>query len=166
LGLPQAEVPFEDLQDPYGIEFWPEFKGRDGCRTPVPWQSKLANAGFSSVKPWLPVPSEHQALAVDAQEKDPDSVLHFARQFLGWRKQHPALVHGALELMTSADPALGFQRVEDEERILCVFNLSNQEASVPGLEGWRQLQGHGFSGARVGTNVSLPAFGAAFFGPE
>ena len=37
LGLPQAEVPFERLQDPYGITFWPEYKGRDGCRTPMPW---------------------------------------------------------------------------------------------------------------------------------
>lgn len=35
LGLPEAEVGFEDLQDPYGIQFWPEYKGRDGCRTPL-----------------------------------------------------------------------------------------------------------------------------------
>ncbi len=39
LGLPEADVAFEDLQDPYGIEFWPEFKGRDGCRTPMVWDS-------------------------------------------------------------------------------------------------------------------------------
>ena len=32
LGLPEADIGFDDLQDPYGIEFWPEFKGRDGCR--------------------------------------------------------------------------------------------------------------------------------------
>ncbi len=39
LGLPEADVAFEDLQDPYGIEFWPEFKGRDGCRTPMVWET-------------------------------------------------------------------------------------------------------------------------------
>jgi alpha-glucosidase len=39
LALPEADVPFELLQDPYGITFWPEFKGRDGCRTPMPWTS-------------------------------------------------------------------------------------------------------------------------------
>ncbi len=38
LGLPEADVAFEDLHDPYGIEFWPEFKGRDGCRTPMVWE--------------------------------------------------------------------------------------------------------------------------------
>jgi alpha-glucosidase len=166
LGLPQAEVPFEDLQDPYGIEFWPDFKGRDGCRTPMPWTANLPNAGFSSVRPWLPIPVEHQVLAVDAQEKDPDSVLHFARQFLGWRKQHPAIVQGGLELVTSTDPFLKFERVGEDERLLCVFNLSNKEASAPVPEGWRQLEGHGFPVTRVGTNVSLPAFGAAFFGSE
>jgi len=39
LGLPEAEIAFEDLQDPYGIQFWPEFKGRDGCRTPMVWET-------------------------------------------------------------------------------------------------------------------------------
>src|SRR5690606_34169622 len=40
LGLPEAEVPFEALQDPYGVAFWPNFKGRDGCRTPMPWDGE------------------------------------------------------------------------------------------------------------------------------
>ena len=40
LGLTEADLAFEDLQDPYGIRFWPEFKGRDGCRTPMVWDSQ------------------------------------------------------------------------------------------------------------------------------
>ena len=47
LGLTEAEIAFEDLQDPFGIEFWPDFKGRDGCRTPMPWFSGLPNGGFT-----------------------------------------------------------------------------------------------------------------------
>ena len=43
LGLPEAEVGFDDLRDPYGIEFWPEFKGRDGCRTPMVWEPSNQN---------------------------------------------------------------------------------------------------------------------------
>ena len=39
LGLPEADLAFDDLRDPYGIEFWPEFKGRDGCRTPMVWDA-------------------------------------------------------------------------------------------------------------------------------
>jgi hypothetical protein len=58
LGLPEADLAFEDLQDPYGIEFWPEFKGRDGCRTPMVWDHRQRRMpAFHLGKPWLPVPA-------------------------------------------------------------------------------------------------------------
>jgi alpha-glucosidase len=163
LGLPQADVPFEDLQDPYGIEFWPEFKGRDGCRTPIPWIADSPNAGFSQSKPWLPVPTEHQALAADLQEAKGDSVLNFARQFLAWRKSQPALVGGTISLLSSAEPVLAFERICENEAILCVFNLSNQAVSEPIKGNRRLLDGHGFSATVVDGRLLLPAFGAAFF---
>jgi alpha-glucosidase len=163
LSLPQAEVAYEDLQDPYGIEFWPDFKGRDGCRTPIPWASQGQYAGFSSAKPWLPVPPEHQALAVDAQEKDEGSVLRAARQFIAWRKRHPAIVSGALTLVASKDPVMVFERVCEKERILCAFNLSNREAAEAVPTGWRPVEGHGFQFEQAGEKLLLPAFGAAFF---
>ena len=49
LGLGEAELLFEDLRDPYGIRFWPEFKGRDGCRTPMVWNRDEKNG--PSAKP-------------------------------------------------------------------------------------------------------------------
>ncbi len=49
LGLSEAGVPFESLRDPYGIAFWPNFKGRDGCRTPMPWNG-AEHAGFSTAR--------------------------------------------------------------------------------------------------------------------
>jgi alpha-glucosidase len=154
------------LQDPYGIEFWPEFKGRDGCRTPIPWTGDLPNAGFSKAKPWLPVSPLHQVLAVDLQEKDPNSVLHFVRQFIAWRKQHPAIVYGTLALAGSTEPVLSFERVSEDERILCVFNISNRETSTQVTEGWRPLEGHGFHSELVDDKLRLPAFSAAFFRRE
>ena len=48
LGLPEVDIAFEDLRDPYGITMWPEFKGRDGCRTPFPWDSTRPDLGFGS----------------------------------------------------------------------------------------------------------------------
>jgi alpha-glucosidase len=162
LGLPQVDVAFEDLQDPYGIEFWPDFKGRDGCRTPVPWTADLPNAGFSRSKPWLPVPAEHQALAVDLQEAKGDSVLNFTRQFLAWRKSHPALVRGTVSLLPSAEPVLAFERMCENEAMLCIFNLSNQPAAEAVSGNWRLLDGHGFSATVAGARLLLPAFGAAF----
>ena len=72
LGLSEAELRFEDLVDPYGITFWPEFKGRDGCRTPMVWDAKAPNGGFSSARPWLPVPEEHLRMAVSVESGDGD----------------------------------------------------------------------------------------------
>jgi alpha-glucosidase len=134
LGLPEAEVPFERLQDPYGRRFWPKFKGRDGCRTPMPWDSG-PHAGFSSAEPWLPVAESHLALNVAAQDPDPDSVLNFARRALALRRAHPALHAGTIDFSTgSADEtALGllrFERRAPGSAVVCLFNLGEQELPV------------------------------------
>jgi len=139
LGLGEADVPFEALQDPYGITFWPNFKGRDGCRTPMPWTDE-ALAGFTSGKPWLPIPAEHQALSVQAQEVDGDSVLNAFRSFLSWRKAHPALVEGSIRFLDSAEPVLLFERQAGDETLLLAFNLSGETVrhALPAGE-WQAL---------------------------
>ena len=163
LGLPEADVPFEALQDPYGITFWPNFKGRDGCRTPMPW-SGGADAGFSTGRPWLPVPDAHRALSVAAQESDPNSVLNAFRAFMAWRKQQPALVSGSIAFLDAPEPVLAFIREVDGQRLLAAFNLSPGQAGFtlpPG--GWRQQLGHGLPAAEVdGDGVVLPAHGTFF----
>jgi alpha-glucosidase len=97
LGLSEAEVPFEALQDPYGIEFWPEFKGRDGCRTPMVWEPSNQNGGFSSnAKTWLPVPPEHLSHAAATAESDLGSLLHHYRRAIAFRKANTALGDGVM----------------------------------------------------------------------
>jgi alpha-glucosidase len=128
LGLPEADIAYEDLQDPYGIEFWPEFKGRDGCRTPMVWNSDNQNGGFSTHEPWLPVPSAHLGLAVDAQQHDPDALLHHYRRAIAFRHAHIALQKGAMTDISVDGDMLSFRRTLDAETILCVFNLSDQPA--------------------------------------
>jgi alpha-glucosidase len=165
LGLTEAEIAFADLQDPYGIEFWPEFKGRDGCRTPMPWSSELPNAGFSQAKPWLPVPREHFSLAANQQENDQTSVLAMFKRFLAWRKKHPALVRGDFSFVEATDPVFAFERFLDGKRILCVFNFSNREASQPISHTWRSIDGQDFSATIKGEQIVLPPFGAWFGEP-
>jgi len=162
LGLAEAEISFADLRDPWGIEFWPDFKGRDGCRTPMPWSSQLPNGGFSTAKPWLPVPQAHLALAVNEQERDPCSVLHMIRRFLSWRKQHPALVRGDIAFVQASEPVLAFERSWNDERILCVFNFSNRDVSQPISSPWSSIDGHGFDAVLGQDEILLPPFGAWF----
>ncbi len=59
----------EDVKDPVGITGWPKQKGRDGERTPMQWDGS-ANAGFSTFKPWLPVPPSAATLNVKAESAD------------------------------------------------------------------------------------------------
>ncbi|MXX06395.1 MAG: DUF3459 domain-containing protein [Gammaproteobacteria bacterium] len=140
LGLPQAEVPFERLQDPYGINFWPVYKGRDGCRTPMPWQQHAPFAGFSSASPWLPLDQRHLALAADRQQGDPDSVYECIRAFLHFRKRQPALLHGALDFLPVQQDVLTFSRSADEQTLLLSFNLNGEERAI-GLEQLDALNG-------------------------
>jgi alpha-glucosidase len=175
LGLTEADIPFEKLQDPYGITFWPEFKGRDGCRTPMPWASRLPNAGFSGereVEPWLPVPADHVAAAVDLSDARPDSVLNFYRRFLPWRKTQPVLVTGDIRFLDATEPVLALLRTpvagDTSPAVLAVFNLGAQPVAVdlPSAPATETLEGHGFDGAlqgrRHGSRFELPAYGAWF----
>ena len=129
LGLEEAEVPFESLQDPYGIEFWPAYKGRDGCRTPMVWENDGRFGGFSAAAPWLPVAAAHLPKAVAAQEADAGALLHHYRAAIQLRKQHPALALGAMTDIKADGDVLTFERVADE-RLFCAFNLSNDAAQV------------------------------------
>ena len=165
LGLMEADVPFERIQDPYGKVLWPEFKGRDGCRTPMPWEN-VENGGFSpaGVEPWLPVEARQLPLAVAAQQDDPASVLSATRRLLAFRAAHPALVDGDLELVEVGDELLGFVRATGEERLLCLFNLTGQarEARLP-LPVTEALEGHDFRHERDDETLHLPPYQAAWF---
>ena len=128
LGLPETDLRRDQLKDPVGDLHYPLFKGRDGCRTPMPWDANAPNLGFSAGTPWLPLGKTHRALAVSEQEADTDSVLAFARRFLSARKQSAALRLGEMEFVDAPEPILAYVRAHESERVLCVFNMSRNEA--------------------------------------
>lgn len=130
LGLPEAELVFEDLRDPYGIQFWPEYKGRDGCRTPMVWEKSTLNGGFSTDVPWLPVSREHIGLSVDAQERAPDALLHHYRRAIDLRHAHRALARGAMRDLHVSGDTLSFIREEAGETMFCAFNLSHEPTTL------------------------------------
>ncbi|MDH1314970.1 alpha-glucosidase family protein [Shewanella xiamenensis] len=165
LGLTEAPIEFHELQDPFGKTFWPMFKGRDGCRTPMPWEQHADFAGFSQVTPWLPVTSEHRALGVDVQEADPASMLHGYRQFLAWRKGYPILIEGEIEFLDAPEPLLVFVRKLGEQKLLVCFNLLDTETqlSLAGLKLQQELTGHGLKTAHLqGDNLIFSAY-ASFY---
>ena len=167
LGLTEADIAYADLQDPYGIAFWPRFKGRDGCRTPYPWQGDAVNGGFSTARPWLPVPQEHLLAAADLQERDAGSVLQACRRFLLWRGQQEVLHTGAIEFFEAPEPVLMHVRSNAQRSIFAAFNLGPAAVTVAlpaALHGrLRLLDGHDLEPADLHTaSVTLAAYGAAF----
>jgi alpha-glucosidase len=165
LALPEADVPYELLQDPYGITFWPEFKGRDGCRTPMPWTNEAPNAGFTTGKPWLPVPGEHLPLAESVQDQDPGSSLNFARTIIHWRRTLPQLTRGDIVFFDAPVQALALRRdLEGHAPVLAVFNVTNQPISFdwPEARDAQPLAGHGLQGEVLGAKVTLPPYGGWF----
>jgi alpha-glucosidase len=142
LGLPQGHVPFDRLQDPEAIANWPETQGRDGARTPMPWTAAAPHAGFSAAEPWLPVDPDHVPLAVDRQETDPDSILNLTRRLVALRRREPALREGDIR-MVDEGPLLAFERIAGAERLLCVFNLGDDEVAWQLPAGWAPVEAVG-----------------------
>lgn len=168
LGLTEAVIERHQLQDPYGITFWPRFKGRDGCRTPMPWHAADKNAGFSSATPWLPLSPAHLPLAVDVQSKNNASILNSYRQFVAWRKTQPALVLGDIEFLPAPDNILLFVRRYQQQVIVAAFNLSG-EIVVINLEKFTPLKtmhDNGLALANVNAQqITLAAYASAFAEP-
>jgi alpha-glucosidase len=128
LGLPEAELTRNQLKDPVGDLYYPLYRGRDGCRTPMPWDASAANLGFTTGSPWLPLSTAHRGLAVSAQEQDGQSTLAFARRALSVRRNSAALRLGDIEFLDAPPFILAFLRHYENDRVLCVFNMSRRDA--------------------------------------
>ena len=160
LGLPEVDLRRDQLRDPVGDLYYPLFKGRDGCRTPMPWDRSKPNLGFTTGTPWLPPGPAHAVLAVATQEKDAASTLNFTRAMLKARRQYPALVQGDIELLDAPEPLLAFRRGD----IVCAFNPTRDALiwSKAGLEEVHPLDfGTGDSSLRDG-GLRLGALSAWF----
>jgi alpha-glucosidase len=148
LGLPEADILFEELTDPPGIRFWPDYKGRDGCRTPMPWDDAQPGCGFTDGHPWLPIKPPHHARAVAAQERDPGSTLTFYRAMLAWRRRCRALRAGSTRFIDLPEPVFAFTRDAGRDAVTCAFNLSPRSVAL-------RAEGFGLAEGAPAQAVSL-----------
>ena len=159
LGQLETDITRAELRDTANIAFWPEYKGRDGCRTPMTWDNTQPNAGFSTGTPWLPVKAAQAAHALNTQTGN-DSVLASYRAALGFRKQTHALRLGDTSFLDLPEPLLGIVRSTATDQITGLFNLSDAPQTLT-LTGVATLAGPQ-NGALTGTRVSLPPHGYVF----
>src|SRR4051794_4612095 len=132
LGLPEADIRRDQIRDPVGDLYWPYTGGRDGCRTPMPWEAGARNFGFTTGSPWLPVSAKHQDLAVSEQVRSGHSALNFTRHFLAFRQKNPALRWGEIAFLDASPPVLGFTRNYGANELICLFNMGLEPAEFTG----------------------------------
>ncbi|MBO6854488.1 MAG: alpha glucosidase [Marivivens sp.] len=155
LGQVETELEFEELRDPSGIAFWPDYKGRDGCRTPMVWVDG-PNAGFTNGDPWLPIKPSQIARNV-ADQSGPDSILSHYQAMIALRREKTSLQTGRTQFLDLDDRILAFGRGSD---VLCVFNLSGDPVVLPELAaGVREEMARGFQAMQGG--VTLEGLGYA-----
>jgi alpha-glucosidase len=157
LGQTETDIAFHELTDPPGITFWPDYKGRDGCRTPMVWDDS-ETGGFTTGVPWLPVKPPQRARNVAAQAGLPGSVLETYRALLAFRRGRRALRLGRTTFHDLPEPILAFTRGEGHGALTCVFNLGPAPVSVavgaagPALTGPRQEAALDAGGLTLGPN--------------
>ncbi|MCI0575061.1 MAG: maltose alpha-D-glucosyltransferase [Chloroflexi bacterium] len=133
LSLPGTPIIYYGDEIGMGDNIW--LPDRHGCRTPMQW-SAGQNAGFSPAgETYLPANDDpiygYQVANVAAQEQDPNSYLWATRYLLQARRQCPELQHGRLEFLDIDNPAvLAYWRVSGEQRLLALYNLSEQQQSI------------------------------------
>ncbi|HSD61083.1 MAG TPA: maltose alpha-D-glucosyltransferase, partial [Burkholderiales bacterium] len=162
---------------------------RNGVRTPMQW-SPDRNAGFSRADPqrlYLPPIMDaiygYEAVNVEAQLREPSSLLNWMRRVLSVRKAHQAFGRGTLTFLRAGNrKVIAYLREYGEECILCVANLgrsaqpveldlSRRRGRVPvelmgraafppigDLPYLLTLPGHGFYWFRLAPGEEMPAW--------
>jgi len=110
---------------------------RNGVRTPMQW-SLDRNGGFSRADPAalvLPPIMDplygYGAVNVEAQSRDPHSILNWMRRMLTVRRRHPAFGRGTMTLLSPKNrKILAYLREYQSNVLLCVANLAHSPQAV------------------------------------
>jgi alpha-glucosidase len=139
IGMRDIHLRRSEILDPPGKKYWPLYKGRDGCRSPMQWNDS-PQAGFSTSKPWLPVHPNYLQRNVTAQQADPDSLFNFTKKLLRLRKDIPALRHGEFIPMKTPHGVLGYLRRMGKQFVLVAMNFSNRNVKFQLPKGnWQEV---------------------------
>ncbi len=130
LGLWEVrDLPAELRQDPAWARSGGTVQGRDGCRVPLPWAGQAPPFAFGAGElPWLPQPDAWRDHTVEAEDRDPGSMLTLYREALRLRRETAALVGAPFEWLPAPADALVFSR---GAAFRCALNLGAAPLSLP-----------------------------------
>lgn len=103
---------------------------RDNARTPMQWDDS-ENAGFSKADTWIEVNPNYKTINVAAAKEDENSVLHYYRNLIQFRKQNPIVVYGDYELLLPEDEKVfAYKRTLGDEKLYVMCNFTGEEVAV------------------------------------
>ncbi len=129
IGMHQVVIAPDQVRDPFEKNVPGIGVGRDGCRTPMQWDA-TPQAGFSTAKPWLPLPDDHVHENAANLDADGQSILSLYRALIRLRKQTPALFSGTYVPVAAEGELLLYRRQDDTGSLLIALNLGDQPVSV------------------------------------
>lgn len=129
IGMEDLQLDRQEAHDPREKNLPGQGLGRDPARSPMQWDAS-DNAGFTTGTPWLPVAANASEVNVAAEREDPVSMLTLYRRLIALRKAEPALVAGAVSLLSVSDDIYVFMREYGAHRLLVVLNLGPEPMAV------------------------------------
>ncbi|GAB4024864.1 alpha-amylase family glycosyl hydrolase [Spirosoma koreense] len=160
IGMRDVPIPFDEVQDPQGLNMPDKNLSRDPARTPMQW-SNQPNAGFTEGTPWLRLARDYGRENVWLQQEDPYSMLSFYKRLIRLRQQEPALMVGDYLPVYSDNQLIAYIRqLDGHPRFLILLNLSHRpgyfKAKDSSLHGTVELATTPeWEGNRVGDTISL-----------
>ena len=131
LGLPEVlDLPSHLRADPTFRRSGGAEPGRDGCRIPMPWSGSRSPFGFGPAgsSPWLPQPRSWAAFSVEAESRDPGSMLSLYRTALRLRRESPAFDGERVNWIDGPAGVLWFAL---DGGLHCAVNMSDRTVSLP-----------------------------------
>jgi alpha-glucosidase len=141
LGMRDARIPADRVQDPYERNVPGIGVGRDPARTPMPWTEE-PNGGFCppGAEPWLPI--DEDTTDVAAQRVDPHSILTLYRRLLALRRAEAALSVGSYRTLSVTDSVLAYARQTGDRRFAVALNLGGEPENIECPHGRVALSTH------------------------
>jgi glycosidase len=122
LGLSDVGIEPSEVRDPRELREPGLALGRDPVRTPMPWDES-ENAGFTTVKPWLPLNADWPTRNVARMTEESQSILTLYRRLIALRRTCLALSAGDFVLLSGEGEMLVYERRHDSERLIVALNF-------------------------------------------
>lgn len=102
---------------------------RDNARTPMQWDSSYC-AGFTKGEPWIGINPNYESISVKESEADHDSILHFFRRLMDWRKKEDIIVYGDYQDLSVEKEVIHYRRTLEHKSIDVLLNFSGQLKTI------------------------------------